>query len=165
MIIPTDTGLHAQETLEQEVCFVGEHFQVFAPQPRKSVDTPRYLVTMDVGIGDAVAVGLSAIEQIVSNDPGASGKSDVLCNPLQSEIFRYDPRVNRIIETSLVFFPSTRFLTWYKLFKPERRARPLLRFFFTMKPSFPVLWHPPCTLGWAHISCIQICGSWHAIFL
>ena len=59
--------------------------------------TSRFLVMMAMGIGDAVAVGLSAIDQIVKNEPEADGKIDVVCNDLQSDIFRYDPRINTII--------------------------------------------------------------------
>jgi hypothetical protein len=69
---------------------------------------------LDVGIGDAVAVGLSAVDQIVENDPLAAGAIDVLCNELQAQIFEYDPRINRIIETSKVFFPGTHISQWLR---------------------------------------------------
>ncbi len=61
-------------------------------------DTPRYLITLDRGIGDTVMVGLSAVDQIIHNDPAAYGKIDILCTPLQSQIFEYDPRINRVIQ-------------------------------------------------------------------
>jgi ADP-heptose:LPS heptosyltransferase len=56
----------------------------------------RFLVMMPMGIGDAVAVGLSTIDQI-KNDPEAYGRIDVACNDLQADIFRHDPRINSII--------------------------------------------------------------------
>lgn len=50
----------------------------------------RFLILMPMGIGDAVAMGLSAIDQIVKNDPVAYGKIDVACNHLQAtSIFPY----------------------------------------------------------------------------
>lgn len=84
-------------------------------------DTPQFLVTLDVGIGDAVAVGLSAVGQIVEHDPLAAGAIDVLCNKLQAQIFACDPRINRIIETSKVFFPGTHISQWLRgiLLDPE----------------------------------------------
>ena len=67
-------------------------------------DTPVYLITMYKGIGDAVAFGLSAIDQIIENNPSAAGKIDVLCNHIQAEIFEHDPRVNRLIRASEKLF-------------------------------------------------------------
>jgi len=75
-------------------------------------DTGRFLITLAAGIGDAVVVGLSAIDQIVENDPQAYGKIDVLCNPLQSQIFECDPRVNRVIQTDTLFFAGSRVTQW-----------------------------------------------------
>lgn len=98
------------------------HFCCYTPahQEKKS-DTPRFLVTLDVGIGDAVAVGLSAIDQIVENDSFASGAIDVLCNQRQAQIFERDPRINQIIETSEVFFPGMHITEWLRgiILKPE----------------------------------------------
>jgi ADP-heptose:LPS heptosyltransferase len=62
-------------------------------------DTPRFLVPLYRGIGDIFLVGLSAVDQIIKNDPVAYGKIDILCSPLQSEAFEYDPRINRVILT------------------------------------------------------------------
>ena len=56
-------------------------------------DTPHFLITLDCGIGDAVAVGLNAVDQIIRNDPTANGAIDVLCNQLQTEVFTYDPTI------------------------------------------------------------------------
>jgi len=66
-------------------------------------DTPRFLITLDKGIGDTAIVGLSAIDQIIQNDPAAYGKIDILCNPIQSQIFEFDPRINRVIQTDKQF--------------------------------------------------------------
>jgi len=74
--------------------------------------TGRFLITLAAGIGDAVVVGLSAIDQIVENDPQAYGNIDVLCNPLQSQIFECDPRVKRVIQTDTLFFAGARVTQW-----------------------------------------------------
>ncbi len=70
------------------------------------VNKARFLVMMAMGIGDAVAVGLSAIDQIIKNEPEADGKIDVVCNDLQADIFKYDPRINTIICIDDSFFPA-----------------------------------------------------------
>ena len=97
------------------------YLDCYPPYHQEKPDTPRFLVTLDVGIGDAVAVGLSAVDQIVENDPLAVGTIDVLCNRLQAQIFACDPRINRIIETSKVFFPGTQISQWLRgiLLDPE----------------------------------------------
>ena len=59
------------------------------PIVESKVDTPRFLITLDKGIGDTAIVGLSAIDQIIQNDPAAYGKIDVLCNPIQSQRQRF----------------------------------------------------------------------------
>ena len=66
----------------------------------------RFLVMMAMGIGDAVAVGLSAIDQIIKNEPETDGKIDVVCNDLQADIFRFDPRIHTIICVDEAFFPA-----------------------------------------------------------
>jgi ADP-heptose:LPS heptosyltransferase len=108
--------------------YTGDYFTVFSSYANDGPDTPRYLVTFDKGIGDGVAIGLSAVEQIVENDAGAYGAIDVLCNEVQSEIFRYDPRINRIIQTPLTFYPSPEATSWLKLLRPEAKAAELMRF-------------------------------------
>ena len=84
-------------------------------------DRARFLVMMAMGIGDAVAVGLSAIDQIIKNEPEADGKIDVVCNDLQSNIFRYDPRINSIICVDDSFFPALDISSWDRgiVLKPE----------------------------------------------
>ena len=67
-------------------------------------DHARFLILMPPGIGGAVAVGLSAVDQIIRNDPAAYGKIDVVCNDLQADIFRYDPRIHEIIYVDRRFF-------------------------------------------------------------
>lgn len=91
-------------------------------------DTPRFLITLDVGIGDAVAVGLRAVEQIIANDPLASGTIDMLCNGLQAQVFAEDPRINRIIETSSVFFPGTLPPQWFRGVVLDIEARHVVHF-------------------------------------
>jgi ADP-heptose:LPS heptosyltransferase len=91
-------------------------------------DTPRYLITLDVGIGDAIAIGLSAVEQIVLNDPTAWGTIDVLCNPLQAQIFAHDPRINKVIATNIVFFPGTHPTEWLQCIIFNKEQTELLDF-------------------------------------
>jgi ADP-heptose:LPS heptosyltransferase len=69
-------------------------------------DRARFLVMMAMGIGDAVAVGLSAIDQIIKNEPEADGKIDVVCNDLQADLFKYDPRIHSIICIDDSIFPA-----------------------------------------------------------
>ena len=90
------------------------HAQDTSSAAEGKADTPRFLVTLDAGIGDAVAVGLSTVDQIVENDPEAYGKIDVLCNTLQSEVFEHDPRINRIIQTEKVFFAGPHITEWLR---------------------------------------------------
>lgn len=72
----------------------------------------RFLITMGEGIGDAVVVGLSALDQIVANAPEAAGHIDILCTPLQAQIFEEDPRPNRIIQSETPFFAGSRMRDW-----------------------------------------------------
>jgi len=66
----------------------------------------RLLITMPWGIGDAISVGLSAVDQIRRNDPAGQVEIDVLCNQLQTEILAADPRIHRLIEVDRRLFPS-----------------------------------------------------------
>jgi Glycosyltransferase family 9 (heptosyltransferase) len=77
-------------------------------------DTPRFLITLDKGIGDTAIVGLSAIDQIIQNDPAAFGKIDILCNPIQSQIFEFDPRINRVIQTEKLFSIGPQITEWLR---------------------------------------------------
>lgn len=98
------------------------------PLGQEKPDTPRFLVTLDVGIGDAVAVGLRAVEQIIENDPLATGAIDVLCNDLQAQVFAYDPRINRIIETNKVFFPGIHMSQWLRGITLDSEAAQVVHF-------------------------------------
>jgi ADP-heptose:LPS heptosyltransferase len=60
---------------------------------------------MPWGIGDAIVVGLSAVDQIRCNDPAGDVEIDVLCNQVQSEIFAEDARIHRVIEVDRELFP------------------------------------------------------------
>ncbi len=91
-------------------------------------DTPVYLLTMYKGIGDAVAFGLSVIDQIIQNDPSAAGKIDVLCNRIQAEIFEHDPRVNRLIQASEKLFNKPELTNWSQGVLPDAGTTELVRF-------------------------------------
>ena len=91
-------------------------------------DTPVYLLTMYKGIGDAVAFGLSVIDQILQNDPAAAGKIDVLCNRIQAEIFEHDPRVNRLIQASDTLFNKPELTNWSQGVMPDAATRELVDF-------------------------------------
>jgi len=84
------------------------------PTRESKNDTARFLITLDKGIGDALLVGLSAVDQIILNDPKAHGKIDILCTPLQSQIFEYDPRINRVIQTAKIFATGPRVTEWLR---------------------------------------------------
>src|SRR5260370_33662952 len=75
-------------------------------------DTSRFLITLDKGIGDTAIVGLSAIDKIIQNDPADFGKIDVLCNPIQSQIFEFDLRINRVIQTDKQFSVGPQRTEW-----------------------------------------------------
>ena len=63
-----------------------EQVQITSPGIGGKADTPRFLIPLDIGIGDTILVGLSAVDQIIQNDATAYGKIDILCNPLQSQV-------------------------------------------------------------------------------
>jgi len=98
------------------------------PGTEDKADTPVYLVTMYKGIGDGVAVGLSAIDQIMRNDPSAGGKIDVLCNHVQAEIFERDPRVNQLIEASESLFSRPELTNWLQGIMPDAETGGLVHF-------------------------------------
>src|SRR5215472_5107109 len=90
----------------------------------KNAEHARYLIMMPMGIGDAVAVGLSAVDQIIKNDPEAYGKIDVVCNDLQADIFSYDPRINTIICMNSSIFPTPDVKTWINgIFLPREAVQ------------------------------------------
>jgi ADP-heptose:LPS heptosyltransferase len=112
----------------KEVFFMHDYLQYYAPRGQEKPDTPRFLITLDVGIGDAVALGSSAVDQIIENDPLAAGKIDVLCNKLQAQIFEYDPRINRIVETSKLFFPGDKITQWFRGIILDTESATVVRF-------------------------------------
>jgi len=91
-----------------------EQVQITSPGIGGKADTPRFLIPLDIGIGDTILVGLSAVDQIIQNDATAYGKIDILCNPLQSQVFEYDPRINRIIQTDKTLFMGPRLSEWLR---------------------------------------------------
>ncbi len=76
------------------------------------VNAERLLITMPWGIGDAIVVGLSAVDQITRNDPHGKVAIDLLCNQSQTELLVEDPRIHRIIEIDKRLFPTNEAWTW-----------------------------------------------------
>ncbi|HLI05915.1 MAG TPA: glycosyltransferase family 9 protein [Ktedonobacteraceae bacterium] len=91
-------------------------------------DRPRFLLAPDKGIGDAVAVGLSAIDQIIRNEQEAWGTIDILCNRVQAQIFMYDPRINRVIVSDYRFFPGQHVSQWLRGIVLDEAAQRLVAF-------------------------------------
>jgi ADP-heptose:LPS heptosyltransferase len=52
----------------------------------------------------------------------------VLCNELQAQIFECDPRINRIITTSKVFFPGTHITQWLRGITLDAEAADVIHF-------------------------------------
>jgi len=73
-----------------------------------------FLVLLPAGIGDAVMIGASVIDQLVKNDPDAYGKIDIACNDLQAELFAYDPRIHSIIHVTASIFAAPAARTWIR---------------------------------------------------
>ena len=96
---------------------------VYGTAPGKSTfPGSRFLVTMYKGIGDAVSVGLSFVDQIIKEDPQAFGKIDLLCTGIQAEIFEHDPRVNRIILTNNSLFSPSEMTMWLQGIKLDAKT-------------------------------------------
>ncbi len=91
-----------------------EQLQITSPGIGDKVDTSRFLIPLDRGIGDTILVGLSAVDQIIQNDATAYGKIDILCSSLQSQVFEYDPRINRIIQTAKALFMGPHPSEWLR---------------------------------------------------
>src|SRR5690349_9784598 len=67
---PSELELHAHTSQKKG----------YSPKRREDIDNALFLVTMYKGIGDAVLVGLSFVDQIIKEEPRAFGKIDILCN-------------------------------------------------------------------------------------
>lgn len=90
-------------------------------QAQSEGDATRLLITMPWGIGDAVVVGLSAVDQIRRNDQDGDVEIDILCNQSQAEIFAEDPRIHRVIQVDKELFTTNETGTWKRgLFLPPR---------------------------------------------
>src|SRR5437588_9920926 len=100
----------------------------FSPKRKGDTDNPVFLVTMYKGIGDAVLVGLSFVDQIIKEEPHAFGKIDVLCTGIQAEIFEHDPRVNRIILTNNSLFSPSEMTMWLNGIKLDAETTALIHF-------------------------------------
>jgi hypothetical protein len=98
------------------------------PTIESKADTPRFLITLDKGIGDALLVGLSAVDQIIHNDPAAYGEIDILCTPLQSQIFEYDPRINKAIQTDTKFSSGPLVTEWLQGISLDSEAARVIHF-------------------------------------
>lgn len=98
------------------------------PSIGSKVGTPRFLIALDKGIGDALLIGLSAVDQIIRDDPAAYGKIDVLCNTLQAQIFEYDPRINTIIQTNKVFACGTQVKEWFRGISLDSESAQVIHF-------------------------------------
>jgi hypothetical protein len=86
-----------------------------------------YLLLLPPGIGDAVMIGASMIDQIIKHDLAVWGKIDIVCTEVQAEIFRFDPRVGRIILAPADIFATPQVATWRKGIFFTRAARELLQ--------------------------------------
>ncbi len=104
------------------------HVQDTAAILERGADRGRFLITLAAGIGDALVVGLSAIDQIVEDDPQAAGSIDVLCNPLQAEIFAEDPRIHQIVQTETLFFAGPRLAEWPRAILLDAEGARVARF-------------------------------------
>ncbi len=122
------SGLKSAQTVRNLLYVFLKPSGEIASELNGQVDTPRYLVTMYKGIGDAVAAGLSAVDQLVRHDPGAYGAIDVLCTSIQAELFEHDPRVNRIIVADKSLFHSPEVTMWLKDIILDSRTAELIRF-------------------------------------
>ncbi len=106
--------------------FLEKHIQASSSEKRAKSGVRRFLVTMFKGIDDAVMVGLSAVDQITRDEPGANGNIDVLCNSVQAEIFEHDPRINRIILADPNLFPSSEMMMCLKGIKLDASTSELI---------------------------------------
>jgi ADP-heptose:LPS heptosyltransferase len=86
---------------------------------------------MPWGIGDAISVGLSAVDQVRRNDPAREVEVDVLCNQLQTEVLAVDPRIHRLIEVDRRLFPSNEAGTVKRGFFLSSEAVKLVQFLRT----------------------------------
>lgn len=124
----SDTTFIGHIFAEDDTFLAVEDVQNTSPEIDSKADTPRFLVTMYVGIGDAVASGLSMVDQIIENDADAYGKIDVLCNSIQAEIFEDDPRINRVIPTSNILISPPEVTLWLKGIMMDSEATKLISF-------------------------------------
>lgn len=115
-------------TLERTSIETPAFFVPIYPAYAQREDRPRFLLAPDVGIGDAVAIGLSAVDQILRNEPGASGAIDILCNRVQAELFAHDPRINRVIVSDCCFSPGSHVTQWLRGIVLDEAERQLATF-------------------------------------
>ena len=122
-------------------------------QAQSRVDASRLLITMPWGMGDAIAVGLSAVDQITRNDPAGDVAIDILCNQSQTEMLAEDPRIHHIIQVDKELFPTNEAGTWKRGLHLTPAAMKLVQFLrdqeytalvpFLFAPAFFLRLHIP----------------------
>ena len=127
---------------------------------------PRLLITMPWGIGDTIAIGLSAVDQVRRNDSQGRAIIDVLCNHLQAPILAHDPRIHELVIVDESLFPTAAPGSWKRgLFLPPKAAalaRQLRRRGYTavlpflFSPGFFYLLHAPVLF-------LNVQETWNAI--
>ncbi len=121
---------------------------------------------MPWGIGDAIEVGLSTVDQIAHNDPLGKVAIDLLCNQSQTELLKEDPYIHRIIEIDKKLFATSEAGTWKRGIFLSAEAVKLAEFLhnqhytailpFMFAPSFFYLLHLPMMF-------LHIRESWQVI--
>ena len=115
---PSQPGLQTQASRREDL----------SSEPGGKAEISLFLVTMYKGIGDAVLVGLSTVDQIIKEAPHAFGKIAVLCKGIQAEIFEHDPRINRIILTDTSLYSPSEMTMWLKGIKLDAHTAELVHF-------------------------------------
>ena len=93
-------------------------------QLQQMEETPHLLLAIPWGIGDTISVGLSAVDQIMRDDPDGRVKIEVLCNPAQAELLENDPRIYRLIQADISLFPTNEAGSWKRgVFLPPATAK------------------------------------------
>src|SRR5690349_2358672 len=84
----------------------------------KEERAPHLLITMPWGIGDAISIGLSAVDQVMRDDPGNRAHVDILCNTIQAPVFEHDRRIHAVIVVDQSLFPTGAEGTWKRGLTP-----------------------------------------------
>jgi Glycosyltransferase family 9 (heptosyltransferase) len=108
------TELSKDHVIDRAIAHTAEPGTCRLPSKESKDATSCFLITLDKGIGDALLVGLSAVDQIICNAPTAYGKIDILCTHLQAQIFECDPRINTVFQTDKVFACGPKVTEWFR---------------------------------------------------